>query len=559
MTSSIEIINKNKNNQNLYLTKCPEITFFKTVFMKYTPFAIETKRLSFDNNCNFGNTCSVTLPKIGDLIYHMNLEITLPCIEIKRILNQTDIDEALTNYNTSKHQYEIMLNYYNINKNAFISSNKIFIAENIIQYSQIFDIINTAFENYDESIIINILDNEYNNNKKIYLNYKYVSLNHIKNNFINNDNNNKNIILNTFENAITLLKDTLEYFFKKIISNENKYNECLNDNHNFAWNPKIGHYIIDYIDINIGGERINRLSDDFININYELTKNKSNNKQYDILIGNVEELTSFNRKEKKSYTILVPLQFWFNKHSGMSLPLIALNYHTIDFIVKFKNFSKCGYIDNKIINLDDIIKKNKINLTANLLIDYVFIEKNERHKFINTMHEYLIEQVQYNIFEFNKNDSAIEYIYDLKLNFVNPCKHIFWTVQKNYNSISTKILYGNYSLSENYTGNPINNSILKFNSYNRFNNIGAYFNYVIPYEFYNCTPSDGINVYSFSLYPTEIKPSGSCNFSKIKSAILQLYIDKNIFIDTDKIIISVYAVNYNILVIKNGIGGLAYI
>ena len=81
---------------------------------------------------------------------------------------------------------------------------------------------------------------------------------------------------------------------------------------------------------------------------------------------------------------------------------------------------------------------------------------------------------------------------------------------------------------------------------------GAYFNYVQPYQHFSNTPSDGINVYSFAVNPEEHQPSGTCNMSRIDNAQLSLTHSG------DASTLKVYAVNYNVLRVMSGMGGLAY-
>ena len=81
---------------------------------------------------------------------------------------------------------------------------------------------------------------------------------------------------------------------------------------------------------------------------------------------------------------------------------------------------------------------------------------------------------------------------------------------------------------------------------------GDYFNYVQPFQHHSNTPADGVNVYSFALKPEEHQPSGSCNMSRIDNA--QLVVELNAGVDR----MSVFGVNYNVLRIMSGMGGLAY-
>ena len=118
-------------------------------------------------------------------------------------------------------------------------------------------------------------------------------------------------------------------------------------------------------------------------------------------------------------------------------------------------------------------------------------------------------------------------------------------------------MWNNYSLNIDNTNNPIIDAQLQLNGHDRFSTQnGDYFNYVQPYETHKNTPSDGINLYSFSINPTEHQPSGTCNFSRIDNAVLNLNLDENIINTLGNI--NIYTVNYNILRIMQGMGGLAY-
>jgi hypothetical protein len=87
---------------------------------------------------------------------------------------------------------------------------------------------------------------------------------------------------------------------------------------------------------------------------------------------------------------------------------------------------------------------------------------------------------------------------------------------------------------------------------------GEYFNYVQPLECFRNTPNDGINCYSFGLNPLEHQPSGTCNFSRIDNATLQLVLSSNTVSGDKTAKVRVYATNYNVFRVMSGMGGLAY-
>jgi hypothetical protein len=107
--------------------------------------------------------------------------------------------------------------------------------------------------------------------------------------------------------------------------------------------------------------------------------------------------------------------------------------------------------------------------------------------------------------------------------------------------------------------NPVEVAKLQLNGQDRFTEReGRYFDRVQPYQHHTRTPAPGINVYSFALKPEEHQPSGTCNFSRIDKATLQLTVSVNTVRSGRTAQVRVYAVNYNVLRVMSGMGGLAY-
>ena len=107
--------------------------------------------------------------------------------------------------------------------------------------------------------------------------------------------------------------------------------------------------------------------------------------------------------------------------------------------------------------------------------------------------------------------------------------------------------------------NPVVTAKLQLNGQDRFSEReGTYFDLVQPYQHHTRNPDTGINVYSFALRPEEHQPSGTCNFSRIDNATLQLVLSTNAIGGDDTAKVRVYATNYNVLRVMSGMGGLAY-
>lgn len=181
---------------------------------------------------------------------------------------------------------------------------------------------------------------------------------------------------------------------------------------------------------------------------------------------------------------------------------------------------------------------------ASFWVDYVYLDTDERRRFAQVSHEYLIEQVQ-----FTGSESVNPGANKIRLNFNHPVKELVWVVIPDVNAAANDS--SNYGTIVNgQTVNPLVEAKLQLNGHDRFDTqAGRYFNLVQPYQYHTNIPkSRGINVYSFALKPEEHQPSGSCNFSRIDNATLNLQLQQGMGTGT----CNVYAVNYNVLRIMSG-------
>ena len=224
-------------------------------------------------------------------------------------------------------------------------------------------------------------------------------------------------------------------------------------------------------------------------------------------------------------TLYIPLEFWFNRHTGLALPLIALQYHEVKINVEFENLQ---YLCNiKAVSTDPNFNtvQKVLNSVANqglvacsLYVDYIYLDTEERRRFAQVAHEYLIEQLQ-----FTGTESVTSTSNKIQLSFNHPCKELIWVVQNpSYNDCNSK-LNSPWRYTDAQLGNPTAVAKIQLNGQDRFTEReGSYFNFVQPYQHHTNTPATGINVYSFALKPEDLQPSGSCNFSRIDNAVLNI-------------------------------------
>ena len=337
--------------------------------------------------------------------------------------------------------------------------------------------------------------------------------------------------------------------------------------------PNFGQKLLKTIELEIGGQRIDKHYSEWLYIWNELSLPVGKRDGYNVMVGANARNTSTKLAATKSYELYVPLEFWFCRNVGLALPLIALQYHEVKINIEyeseaamkddgatnytFEEETKESATSSYTANSDTSLSGSIILEKANLWVDYIFLDTDERRRFAQLSHEYLIEQLQFT--GADSITSTGESMKSIRMNFNHPCKELVWTIKKS----SADIYWNNYSTAGGSADNndhldstnPVTNAKIMLNGNDRFaTRKGDYFSLVQPYQHHENTPNkyhQGINVYSFALKPEEHQPSGTLNMSRIDTAVLSLS-------SSIPGIISVYAVNYNVLRILSGMGGLAY-
>jgi hypothetical protein len=447
------------------------------------------------------------------------------------------------------------------------------------------------------------------------------------------------------------------------------------------WLDFPGEQLIAQVEVEIGGQRIDRQYGDWMHIWNQLTMPADQQRGYHQMVGNTTQLTYITdpsfadisgpcaaaggpsqvcapRKALPETTLYVPLMFWFCRNPGLALPLIALQYHEVKINIDFRPIGECLWAV-KTLDCTGLTGSQSVSaayqqslVAASLYIDYVFLDTDERRKMAQNPHEYLIEQLQ-----FTGDESVGSSSNKIKLNFNHPCKELVWVVQPDANvdycaslecgqtlyktlgaqpfnytdaidalpnavhafggpdqtsgseafitsmgvfqdagamggadgvhyETSGNIFHPNTSPVTNGAGelegsfvsdagtfvlsetaldmhcwgeNPVVTAKLQLNGQDRFSEReGTYFDVVQPFQHHTRSPDAGINVYSFALRPEEHQPSGSCNFSRIDNATLQLVLSSATVGGTATAKVRVYATNYNVLRVMSGMAGVAY-
>jgi hypothetical protein len=419
--------------------------------------------------------------------------------------------------------------------------------------------------------------------------------------------------------------------------------------------PNFGQKLLKTVELEIGGQRIDKHYSEWLYIWNELSLPVGKREGYNTMVGANPRNICTKLNMGQSYELYVPLEFWFCRNVGLALPLIALQYHEVKINIEYesesnmKDYTSTNFTYDEELTAGGVASVNittagtgytavptvtftggggsgatavpvltggsisainitnigtgytsaptfnfagggtgtglaltavlggannsnakfstaaagQISLTSpTLWVDYIFLDTDERRRFAQLSHEYLIEQLQFTGTEsITKGDS----MKSIRMNFNHPCKELIWTVRNsegsgiywnNFSSCAPTIASSSIVINDALDStNPITNCKIMLNGNDRMApRSGEYFGIVQPYQHHEITPDkfhEGINVYSFAIKPEEHQPSGTLNMSRIDTATLSVAssITGNI---------SVYAVNYNVLRILSGMGGLAY-
>lgn len=504
--------------EDMYITYMPQITFFKIVYKRHTYFSMELIDQYFTNTLTFGGNASSIIFNNADLITDLYLQITLPGIP------------ALINQNTGEVDPKFAFRW--VDKLGFymIKLAQIEIGGKVVQRLT-GEWINIWFEltNFDKNPHGKVVKNQ---NRGI-------------NNLIGNIDS-----LKTFSNSKPSVNMTIPipFWFTRspgvalplnaINYNEVKINIQLQSlNYLLIYGPTHYFTIFEPFVFFKPYEYIYQTGTKSIGI-FFYYDSKTSTLYYNKLKGSFKQVNLQSTTDVYSAPTLDITQQYFSSNSN----LVTNN---------------AGFFVTPSINetATNIVYNPSYNITAaNLQVNYIYLENEERKFFYNNNHEYIIEQIQY-LTKYHISTISNSIL----LNFVNPVIEIIWTIALDSN-IKNKN-YQNYTTDVNEnTGNyPVKYVQFIFNGYEILSQRNAdYCRLVQILESHSHTPSiDGIYVYSFGLKPEYLQPSGSCNMSRIEQAYLNINLFPTININNTATL-QIYGRNYNVLQIINGVAELLF-
>lgn len=337
-----------------------------------------------------------------------------------------------------------------------------------------------------------------------------------------------------------------------------------NDRIIFGWANAIGHVLLEWIEVHIGGQVIDRHYGEWLEIWTELTQTAEKRLGYYEMIGKKDPLSYTVDSFTEEMELYVPFNFWFCRNIGLALPVMSLIYHEVEIIIKIRDFDKC-WVSNKSNSPNP-----KASIDACILADYIYLSIEERNKFYSESHVYLIEQLQLN--ENNNLDGNTGYL-NIDLYFNHPIKELIWFIQRqdvvgppdgvwpedcsypkgnDHFNFTTARIPRLAKLTETFTHAKIYLSGVERTS----SWPASYYRLWQNYFYHTRIPTANyLYTYSFSLAPEDHQPSGECNMSMVEGARISIkLLSKHKIHEKYPVTAKIYTTNYQVLLITAGMG-----
>ena len=351
--------------QDYYLTKKPEITFFKKIYRRFTNFSKEIIEVNLETTANFGEDFFVNIPKHGDLVHRVFVKVELPKLNLEdsyinnpnfNNIKNNRLQNILDDRNLWKSEYDKLKEYSDIQIDYYV------IIQTLLRSQDIsFDTIQNKtlsqrnmWSNTLDNIIFKI--DEDIKDKIDIISYVF----NLKIKFSNTDSTENNTMTyETFKNNIEKIYNNnisqLNYYYSNYIYNKKKYLELSKGEVKYSWIKNLGHHYFSNFEVELNGEQIERFSNDYFNIyqNHNIKINRVDN--YNNLIGNVETVNKFE-STKENYTMYIPTIFWFNRNTALSLPLVAMKHSEAQINLTLNNLENLICFEDYEYEFNEMIK-----------------------------------------------------------------------------------------------------------------------------------------------------------------------------------------------------------
>jgi len=332
----------------------------------------------------------------------------------------------------------------------------------------------------------------------------------------------------------------------------------------------IGHALIQEISLEIGEQQIDRQTGEWMEICSNYTTPYDKQEGFNTMIGKTD--TNIEPQLFGTQKLYIPLKFWFCKNPGLALPLIALQYHPIRINLTLRPLNQLFYSSGLSGPNCSTIEVSPASITELMLWgDYIYLDTEERRRFVSSAHEYLIEQVQYTSpLPISSGSTSAS----LRIEFNHPLRELFWFIQRS--DMTRFHEFFNYSslglFEQGIRQDILQDTVLQLDGFDRFQVRDAkYFGIVQPWQYHKVIPKNFYTYsYSFALDPESVQPCGSLNASRMDSIVLQVNLVPEVVSRVTTLDLSgnttcpstfyarVYGVNHNVLRIADGFGGVLF-
>jgi hypothetical protein len=478
-----------------YLSDMATHTHWKGKYNRHTRFAFESVSQPFNTSVSFGGECQATLNRVGDLVYYLYLNITLPGLV------------ACDNSTDSSCPGVVAGNQFPV----FMDQACAPCAKN--DEAAIVDYLDADFDDADSTTKVQLIQKA----KEKWAKEKYGA-----------------------GSALDCCAEPDDCPDAVCPELGNVWCHYTND---------VGHFLVRQARLVIGGQTVDTIVGDMMYCWEELT-GKSGRRLTE-LVGRRYTRSQLICDSRERQQLYVPLPYWFTLASGSALSLASLAYHGVQLWVDFERLEKLVVVSSpnvSVVKAQEGCCLTNSDLVASLEITYVFLDNLERDKFAQNHFEQLVVQNQ--SFYMTTSSSQVR----LNLSFNHPCLELFWGIRRQCQERCNN--WGNLSGVDGR--DPLVSAQLLLNSQSRWGTKPAlYFRGVQPFQHHSNIPDAFIYVFSFALDPeNSTSPSGTCNMSRIDHVELILQLQDALAKETCTVF--VFARNFNILRFREGVAGLAY-
>jgi hypothetical protein len=287
----------------------------------------------------------------------------------------------------------------------------------------------------------------------------------------------------------------------------------------------VGTFVIKSADLYMGGQLIQSLPGEMIEIWNDLNVPLENQPALTLLVGK-NDSSAVSAPNTRTYYTNLP--FYFYGHPELSIPLAALTRHDVELRVSFRAFDELHETERTGVTL--------MNVTT--IVEYVYLGESEVRWIQDNRLDYVITQTQTTSVSLSPGFTTGIFV----LPFTNPVRELFFVIQD--------------AESRPYVYSDMLKSIgLTFNNTEAFDRDADFLGTVVPFRHYGMTPSRKFYVFSFARDPKDPRPSGQVNFSRIRQKLVEVTLMNGSLGYRD---LRIHGCNYNVLRVENGLTGLLF-